>query len=80
MQGFWRIDNFIDWQLTSKISPKKTNYYSGLNGLNAAFANELYVDGGVVRTRTLNKKTNFLFSKYFDIANFYRYKKNYKKA
>ena len=27
---------------------KKTNDYSGLN---AAFANELYVDGGVVRTR-----------------------------
>ena len=33
---------------------KKTNDYSGLN---AAFANELYVDGGLVRTRTLNKKT-----------------------
>ena len=33
---------------------KKTNDYSGLQ---AAFANELYVDGGVVRTRTLNKKT-----------------------
>ena len=30
--------------------------------------------------KVLNKKTNFLFSKYFDIANFYRYKKNYKKA
>ena len=28
---------------------KKTNDYSGLQ---AAFANELYVDGGVVRTRT----------------------------
>ena len=27
---------------------KKTNDYSGLN---AAFANELYVDGGVVRAR-----------------------------
>ena len=27
---------------------KKTNDYSGLH---AAFANELYVDGGVVRTR-----------------------------
>tara|TARA_A100001388_G_scaffold259871_1_gene227500 strand:- start:1550 stop:1687 length:138 start_codon:yes stop_codon:yes gene_type:complete len=38
--------------LTSKISPKKTNDYSGLN---AAFANELNVDGGVVRTR---KKDN----------------------
>ena len=33
---------------------KKTNDYSGLQ---ATFANELYVDGGVVRTRTLNKKT-----------------------
>ena len=33
---------------------KKTNYYSWLN---AAFDNELYVDDGVVRTRTLNKKT-----------------------
>ena len=33
---------------------KKTNDYSGLQ---AAFADELYVDGGVVRTRTLNKKT-----------------------
>ena len=33
---------------------KKTNDYSGLQ---AAFANELYVDGGVVRTSTLNKKT-----------------------
>lgn len=33
---------------------KKTNDYSGLN---AAFTNELYVDGGVVRNRTLNKKT-----------------------
>ena len=33
---------------------KKTNDYSGLQ---AAFANELYVDGGVVRTRTFNKKT-----------------------
>tara|TARA_A100001388_G_scaffold43761_1_gene28432 strand:+ start:235 stop:438 length:204 start_codon:yes stop_codon:yes gene_type:complete len=33
---------------------KKTNDYSGLN---ASFTNELYVDGGVVRTRTLNKKT-----------------------
>ena len=33
---------------------KKTNYYSGLQ---TVFANELYVDGGVVRTRTLNKKT-----------------------
>ena len=33
---------------------KKTNDYSGLQ---AVFANELYVDGGVVRTRTLNKKT-----------------------
>ena len=31
---------------------KKTNDYSGLQ---AAFANELYVDGGVVRTR---KKDN----------------------
>ena len=31
---------------------KKTNDYSGLN---AAFANELYVDGGVVRTRTTAK-------------------------
>ena len=31
---------------------KKTNDYSGLN---AAFANELYVDGGVVR-RKQNKK------------------------
>ena len=33
---------------------KKTNDYSGLQ---AAFGNELYVDGGVVRTRILNKKT-----------------------
>ena len=33
---------------------KKTNDYSGLI---AAIENELYVDGGVVRTRTLNKKT-----------------------
>ena len=33
---------------------KKTNDYSGLQ---ATFANELYVDGGVVRTRTFNKKT-----------------------
>ena len=33
---------------------KKTNDYSGLQ---AAFANELYVDGGVVKTRTFNKKT-----------------------
>ena len=33
---------------------KKTNDYSGLQ---TVFANELYVDGGVVRTRTLNKKT-----------------------
>ena len=32
---------------------KKTNDYSGLQ---TVFANELYVDGGVVRTRTLNKK------------------------
>ena len=31
---------------------KKTNDYSGLN---AAFANELYVDGGVIRTRTNTK-------------------------
>ena len=31
---------------------KKTNDYSGLQ---ATFANELYVDGGVVRTRTFNK-------------------------
>ena len=33
---------------------KKTNDYSGLQ---TVFANELYVDGGVFRTRTLNKKT-----------------------
>ncbi len=33
---------------------KKTNDYSGLQ---ATFANELYVDGGAVRTRTFNKKT-----------------------
>ena len=33
---------------------KKTNDYSGLI---AAIENELYVDGGVVRTRTLNIKT-----------------------
>ena len=32
---------------------KKTNDYSGLN---AAFANELYVDGGVVRTRPTTKE------------------------
>ena len=31
---------------------KKTNDYSGLQ---AAFANELYVDGGVVRTRQTKK-------------------------
>ena len=31
---------------------KKTNDYSGLN---ATFANELYVDGGVVRTRQPKK-------------------------
>ena len=31
---------------------KKTNDYSGLQ---AAFANELYVDGGVVRTRPTTK-------------------------
>ena len=32
---------------------KKTNDYSGLQ---AAFANELYVDGGVVKTRQIPKK------------------------
>ena len=31
---------------------KKTNDYSGLN---AAFTNELYVDGGVVKTRPTTK-------------------------
>jgi len=31
---------------------KKTNDYSGLH---AAFANELYVDGGVVKTRPTTK-------------------------
>ena len=31
---------------------KKTNDYSGLH---AAFANELYVDGGVVKTRRTTK-------------------------
>ena len=31
---------------------KKTNDYSGLH---SAFGNELYVDGGVVRTRTTTK-------------------------
>ena len=31
---------------------KKTNNYSGLQ---AAFANELYVDGGVVKTRPTTK-------------------------
>ena len=31
---------------------KKTNDYSGLN---AAFGNELYVDGGVVKTRRTTK-------------------------
>ena len=31
---------------------KKTNDYSGLN---AAFGNELYVDGGVVKTRPTTK-------------------------
>ena len=31
---------------------KKTNDYSGLQ---AAFANEIYVDGGVVRTRPTTK-------------------------
>lgn len=34
---------------------KKTNDYSGLN---AAIANELYVDGGVVRTRKKDKSNN----------------------
>ena len=34
---------------------KKTNDYSGLQ---AAFGNELYVDGGVVRTRKKNKSNN----------------------
>ena len=32
---------------------KKTNDYSGLH---AAFANELYVDGGVVKTRPTTKE------------------------
>ena len=41
--------------MTSKISPKKTNDYSGLNGLNAAIANELYVDRVVVKTRPTTK-------------------------
>jgi len=41
--------------LTSKISPKKTNDYSGLNGLHAAFANELYVDGGVTKKEKIIK-------------------------
>ena len=34
---------------------KKTNDYSGLQ---AALANELYVDGGVVRTRKKDKSNN----------------------
>ena len=34
---------------------KKTNDYSGLN---AAIANELYVDGGVLRTRKKNCSDN----------------------
>ena len=34
---------------------KKTNDYSGLQ---ASFANELYVDGGVVRTRKKDKSNN----------------------
>ena len=36
---------------------KKTNDYSGLQ---AALANELYVDGGVVRTRKKDRLRNLL--------------------
>ena len=61
------------------VVKEESNLYG--DGVNiAARLEALAQPNGICLSKSVydlvNKKTNFLFSKYFDIANFYRYKKN----